>query len=75
MLFIFIYSRCESRVTGVKNFVLKGLKKKISFNVFTLESATYAVPGGILSISNRNTAFCKVWPWALHIVAYAAEKG
>ena len=42
----------------------------------TLESAIYAVPGGMLFMSNHSTTLLNVWPWALHIVvAYAEQNG
>ena len=46
----------------------------MSFRVLTLGKATYAVSGGICSISNhKKTTLGNVWPCALHIVvAYAA---
>ena len=47
----------------------------MSFEVRTRDKATYAVPSGILSISNHRTILLKVWPCALHIVvAYASTK-
>jgi hypothetical protein len=40
----------------------------MSLRDLTLDKATYAVPGGMLSMSNHTTALSGVWPCALQIV-------